>query len=196
VEYDERVSTRMRCRCRAVRTHDEAERHQRVREGEDAEADLRLEQEDEGADPADGTVVGSALLLDKDVVNTLGCLGDGDGCALEVDRTGEGKGGCASERQGEPKDSSSSCDGQRTFSRGHRAPAEGGTGPEGPSMATSTRSASVPASFSRSRSPTTVDSDGSRVEGGPAAAAGAAAAGAAAAECGIMGGGRLSTALT
>lgn len=59
-------------------------------------------------------------------------------------------------------------------------------------MAISTRSASAPASFSVSRSATTVDSDGSRVEGGPAAeaaaeaGAGAAAEAAAAAECVIM----------
>lgn len=63
-------------------THDEAERHQRIREGQNAEADLRLEQQDEGANPADGTVVGPALLLDKDVVDAVGGLGNGDGCAL------------------------------------------------------------------------------------------------------------------
>lgn len=46
-------------------------------ERQDTEADLRLEQQDEGTDPADGAVVGAALLLDEDVLGD-GRLGDTD----------------------------------------------------------------------------------------------------------------------
>ena len=62
-------------------THDNAERHQDVREGEDSKTNLGLKEEDEGADPADGPIVGSALLLHKDVLDD-GRLGDADAVEL------------------------------------------------------------------------------------------------------------------
>lgn len=62
---------------RRTETYDDAEGHEDVGQTEDTETDLCLQEEDEGANPADGAVVGTAFLLDEDILDD-GRLGDAD----------------------------------------------------------------------------------------------------------------------